>query len=164
MWLLAAIGELTEGILHRHSTGTTSSCKSDIFRLCHSNMLCYGVPNQNGIYSIRIVEVSIVSVVLTLVVGFGLLLIHWLTLGWVLGPFLLFLFIFALHSLSHIIFRVSGSYLLCSGTSGGGVSAEGLGFVLGLPLGKQDFSVLNAHPLYIIYGRVTHNQSLRPSL
>ena len=24
MWLLAAIGELTEGFLHRHSTGTTS--------------------------------------------------------------------------------------------------------------------------------------------
>jgi len=23
MWLLAAIGELTEGFLHRHSTGTT---------------------------------------------------------------------------------------------------------------------------------------------
>ena len=36
MWLLAAIGELTEGILHRHSTGTTSLTRMAAAQLIHS--------------------------------------------------------------------------------------------------------------------------------
>jgi len=38
MWLLAAIGELTEGILRRHCTWTTSSTRMAAAQLIHSSV------------------------------------------------------------------------------------------------------------------------------